>query len=230
MMVAWLLPLQVAPPLIVAGWVAIAAALLIGGRRLAAWTLEWAADALALVAMILALSVVVPLTRLVVADSALVPIPLLNGDTLALASLVAYGALRVKLSRSRREGELIGALAGALAVYIPSVAVIDLVSAVTGTGMSFEDRQRLGQVALSVLWAALGVGVLAAGLGLRSLTVRLFGLGLLAMVTVKVFVVDLAALDVAFRVLSFIGLGILLVGGGWLYLRFEGRTGTQDVS
>ena len=51
---------------------------------------------------------------------------------------------------------------------------------------------------------------------------------MLAIVSAKVFVVDLAALDIAFRVLSFVGVGILLLGGGWLYARLQGRTLERD--
>jgi uncharacterized membrane protein len=35
----------------------------------------------------------------------------------------------------------------------------------------------------------------------------------------KVFLLDLAVLQGAFRALSFIGLGLVLVGIGWLYQR-----------
>ena len=49
------------------------------------------------------------------------------------------------------------------------------------------------------------------------------GLGLLALATAKVFLVDLASLDVAYRVLSLAALGLLLLASAWLYLRFRGQ-------
>jgi uncharacterized membrane protein len=51
---------------------------------------------------------------------------------------------------------------------------------------------------------------------------RISGLALLTLVTAKVFVIDLAALDVAYRVLSFVALGVLLLGAAYLYRRLEG--------
>ena len=59
-------------------------------------------------------------------------------------------------------------------------------------------------------------------LGIRSASrdLRLAGLGLLTFVTVKVFLIDAAALDGLIRILSFLGLGISLIGIGWVYRRF----------
>ncbi len=59
-------------------------------------------------------------------------------------------------------------------------------------------------------------------LGIRSANrdLRLAGLGLLTFVTLKVFLIDAAALDGLLRILSFLGLGIALIGIGWVYRRF----------
>jgi uncharacterized membrane protein len=60
------------------------------------------------------------------------------------------------------------------------------------------------------------------GFGIRSgaRDLRLAGLALLTAVTLKVFLVDAAALDGLLRILSFLGLGIALIGIGWVYNRF----------
>jgi len=57
---------------------------------------------------------------------------------------------------------------------------------------------------------------------------RIFGLALLGLVTLKVFIVDLAALDVAYRVLSFVALGILLLGAAYLYSRLQPASATAS--
>lgn len=59
-------------------------------------------------------------------------------------------------------------------------------------------------------------------LGIRSGSrdLRLAGLALLTFVTVKVFLIDAAALDGLLRILSFLGLGVALIGIGWVYRRF----------
>jgi uncharacterized membrane protein len=49
---------------------------------------------------------------------------------------------------------------------------------------------------------------------------RVAGLALLTLVTLKVFLIDAAALEGLLRVLSFLGLGAALIGIGWGYGRF----------
>ena len=63
---------------------------------------------------------------------------------------------------------------------------------------------------MSIGGLAFTVGVFA-----RKMTPRLFGLGLLAVATTKVFLIDLAALDVAYRVLSLVGLGVVLLASSF---------------
>ena len=54
---------------------------------------------------------------------------------------------------------------------------------------------------------------------LRSQPARLASAAVIALTIVKVFLIDMAALTGIFRALSFIGLGAVLVGIGWLYQR-----------
>ena len=74
--------------------------------------------------------------------------------------------------------------------------------------------------AYSGVWLLLGAGLMAAGLwtGVRGL--RLAALALVALVAGKVFLVDMAGLDGLWRVLSFLGLGLSLIGLGAFYRRF----------
>jgi uncharacterized membrane protein len=48
---------------------------------------------------------------------------------------------------------------------------------------------------------------------------RIAGLSLLTVVTFKVFLIDAAALTGLLRILSFLGLGVTLIGIGWAYGR-----------
>jgi uncharacterized membrane protein len=61
------------------------------------------------------------------------------------------------------------------------------------------------------------------GIGTARRDLRIAGLTLLTLVTFKVFLVDAAALDGVLRILSFLGLGLALIGIGWAYSRFLGR-------
>jgi uncharacterized membrane protein len=111
-------------------------------------------------------------------------------------------------------------VAAGFAVYGLSVGVVDVFQSRVGT-VELEELEKQAQVALSVLWAVLGAGAFAIGLRSRRLGLRQGGLLLLALATAKVFLVDLNALDVAYRVLSFIALGLLLLGSAYLFGRMR---------
>jgi uncharacterized membrane protein len=88
-------------------------------------------------------------------------------------------------------------------------------------GLRGTEADKVRSLGLSVLWtvyafAALGVGIWRDRPAFRVGAMALFGLTVL-----KVFVVDLAALDAAYRVLSFLVLGGLLVLASFLYARFR---------
>ena len=75
------------------------------------------------------------------------------------------------------------------------------------------------QYTYSAVWLAFGVALLAAGILLRSSAVRLASAVVVAITAAKVFFVDFSGLSGFYRALSFIVLGLVLVGIGWLYQR-----------
>ncbi len=80
------------------------------------------------------------------------------------------------------------------------------------------------QVALSVWWAAAAVAAVAAGFARRLPDLRYVGLGLLAVTLLKVVLVDLSGVAAGWRVLSFLGLGGLLLVTSVLYGRLGATT------
>jgi uncharacterized membrane protein len=62
---------------------------------------------------------------------------------------------------------------------------------------------------------------LGCGLVLRRRPLRLGGLALLAVAAIKVFVVDLPSLDMAYRVVSLVVFGLLLVASAYVWSRFR---------
>lgn len=72
----------------------------------------------------------------------------------------------------------------------------------------------------SIALLLLALAGLTLGIRSGSRDLRLAGLGLLTFVTIKVFLIDAAALDGLLRILSFLGLGVALIGIGWVYRRF----------
>ena len=74
---------------------------------------------------------------------------------------------------------------------------------------------------LTVAWGAEAVALLAAGFALRDRVLRLSGLGLFLICTLKLFFWDLRNLETLPRIVSFIVLGLLLVAVSWVYTRFR---------
>jgi uncharacterized membrane protein len=119
--------------------------------------------------------------------------------------------------------------AGGAIVYLLSVGIVDQFQGRVGEGDSLGSLKKQAQVALSILWAILGGGAFVAGIFRRATQYRLFGLGLLLLATLKVFIWDMSTLDASYRVLSFIGLGVLLLVSSLLYQRFVGLEAGDDV-
>jgi hypothetical protein len=74
---------------------------------------------------------------------------------------------------------------------------------------------------LTVAWGIQGLVLLGAGFGVRERTLRLFGLALLLVCISKLFVYDLRHLESLYRILSFVGLGLILLAVSWIYARFR---------
>jgi uncharacterized membrane protein len=74
---------------------------------------------------------------------------------------------------------------------------------------------------LTLSWSLEGIVLLAAGFAFRDRWLRLPGLTLLLLCIGKVFFYDLRNLETIYRILSFIGLGLILLGVSWIYTRFK---------
>src|SRR6202030_1696730 len=75
------------------------------------------------------------------------------------------------------------------------------------------------QYTFSAVWLAFGVMLLMVGLLLKSEPARLASAAVILLTVAKAFLIDMAALAGIWRALSFIGLGLVLVGIGYLYQR-----------
>jgi uncharacterized membrane protein len=75
------------------------------------------------------------------------------------------------------------------------------------------------QYTFSAVWLSFGVVLLMVGLLLNSEPARLASAAVVLLTVAKAFLIDMAALAGIWRALSFIGLGLVLVGIGYLYQR-----------
>jgi uncharacterized membrane protein len=90
-------------------------------------------------------------------------------------------------------------------------------------GMADSVARNAQNLSLTALWLIYAVILLVVGIARRSRAVRLGGLILIAVSIVKVFVYDVFTLSTMYRIVAFVGLGILLLVGGFLYQRYSAR-------
>jgi uncharacterized membrane protein len=191
-----------------------------------------AVPAIGLIALglVVAVTAIAPPSRLVVdATTVVAGYPILTDATVALVSLALALAAGAFLYRAEPIGRAGAISAAVVLLYAISVGVVDVFQQQVGT-RPLVDLQREAQLALSLVWSALGGIAFVVGLRSHLPTVRRAGLALLGLATAKVFIVDLASLDVAYRVLSLVGLGVLLLVSAVVYARQqqrEARTGTH---
>jgi uncharacterized membrane protein len=158
--------------------------------------------------------------------------PVMNAEAvlgIALcAILLVCGLATERLARSMRidarnllRALLLG-LVPVLLVLIGSVE-IDRYAIIQTAGPEWIVRQ----VGWSVWWAGAATAALLVGFARHTRGLRLFALGLLGATLVKVVLVDLSGAGTGWRILSFIGLGGVLLATSVLYGKFGSRMGER---
>jgi uncharacterized membrane protein len=145
------------------------------------------------------------------------------------ALLAGVLALQVRGVRPQQYSAAAAVTAVALALTYLSLEVRTLYHGqVLGEGPTGDAEQ----YTYSAVWLAFGVALLAAGVWLRSQAVRFASAAVVILTVLKVFLVDMHDLTGVLQGLSFIGLGIVLLGIGWLYQRllFPRRAGASASS
>jgi uncharacterized membrane protein len=74
---------------------------------------------------------------------------------------------------------------------------------------------------ISILWSLFALGLILRGIGKDVRSLRYLGLALFAIVAWKLFFVDLRRLDQLYRIVAFILLGILVLSGSFVYLKYR---------
>jgi uncharacterized membrane protein len=110
--------------------------------------------------------------------------------------------------------------AGFMALILALLSIsleIDRYFESSGAQALLTDPRLAKQVAFSIVWSVFAVMSVAAGFKLRLASLRYFGLALLAFTLLKVVTVDLGQVSTGYRILSFLGLGLLMLGTSVLY-------------
>ncbi len=91
----------------------------------------------------------------------------------------------------------------------------------------FLPKFRMGGI--SIFWSVFALVLLLTGISKRKSSMRGMGLLLLGGVILKVFFVDLAGLDQLYRIVAFIILGIVVLAGSFLYLKYRNRFEKEEI-
>ncbi len=138
------------------------------------------------------------------------------------ASAAAYLLHTVRDALSKEEAALVGPLvlvANVLALLFVSVDLWQHFGATAPHAV----RGSAQQLSLSIFWSMYALGALSVGMWRRNRPVRLSAMGLLYLAIGKVFIFDLSFLQQPYRMVSFFGLGLILLLVSLLYTRFEER-------
>jgi uncharacterized membrane protein len=112
--------------------------------------------------------------------------------------------------------------AGALTLlYLGSVGVVTPFESSGALDSALLSAHQQGQMVLSVFWGLVGVATIVVGLKQDRDVLRVAGLALLGVTVTKVFLADLATMTSVYRVVSFIGIGLLLLVGAFVWQRLR---------
>lgn len=88
---------------------------------------------------------------------------------------------------------------------------------------TFADAAMARQTGLSIYWGVYGIALVVIGFAARAALSRYAGLGLLTVTLLKVLIVDMGDVEYIYRVLSFIGVGLLFVLTSIAYAKLSPR-------
>ncbi len=132
--------------------------------------------------------------------------------------IIAFMVLAYRLISGRGQGKDMGAGFGVAALALLFLYATLEVNTFLGV---YVPGLRSGGI--SILWSLFALGFILAGILKDVRPLRYAGLLLFAVVAGKVFFVDLARLEQIYRIIAFVLLGILVLCGSLLYLKFETR-------
>jgi uncharacterized membrane protein len=134
-----------------------------------------------------------------------------------------------------RAGELLGVPVGPILWFVAVGLAFGSLNVIVAFGFMEDGQPRLfggtlGQnMILSVCWAVFAVALLVLGVVTRTRSNRLVAMGFLMLAAGKVFVFDLAALSGIYRVGSFLGAALTLLGSAVLLQRVVLRERDEEV-
>jgi uncharacterized membrane protein len=90
-----------------------------------------------------------------------------------------------------------------------------------GTAEEITRMENLRQLALSGVWLAFSIVLMVIGILRHSRAFRIASIVLFGGTILKIFIYDLSFLDALYRIFSFLGLGVILLGVSYAYQRYK---------
>jgi len=140
----------------------------------------------------------------------------------AVVILAAFFGLRRLVPPAllgRSEGAFFRGLADLTALFVLLTACTLEIDRAFATALAAEFKNPVvaKHVAVSLFWSLFAISSVGAGFRLRTAFLRYFGLGLFGATLLKVAIVDISQVEYGYRVLSLIGLGLVLLVTSVLY-------------
>jgi len=88
--------------------------------------------------------------------------------------------------------------------------------------LELDRLQNMKQLSLSGVWLLSSILIMLAGLWRRVRNLRLVATALFGFTILKIFIYDLSFLQTLYRIFSFMGLGVILLGVSYLYQKTRG--------
>jgi len=146
--------------------------------------------------------------------------PLLNVLSLAYLAPAAFAFGVSYHARDRLPERALAGAAIAGFVLVFADLSLEVRRAYHGAVLSVGATSDAELYSYSVAWLLYGAALLGLGLFWKQPLMRYASLAVFAIVSVKVFLIDMSGLTGLYRVASFLGLGLSLVAIGYLYQRF----------
>jgi uncharacterized membrane protein len=86
---------------------------------------------------------------------------------------------------------------------------------------ALSSSENIKQLSISGLWLVYSIVVMTIGILRGARGPRFFAIGVFGLSVLKIFIVDLSFLDTLYRIFSFIGLGLILLGVSYIYQKYK---------
>ena len=115
-------------------------------------------------------------------------------------------------------------LSSEITAYFDSRRILEYNSRGTfNPGSQSWDNEEAKQLTLSAVWALYSILLVVIGILKKYKPIRIFAIVLFGVTILKVFLFDLSNLDTIYRIMSFLILGVILIGVSFLYQKFKGQ-------